>query len=100
MNRVRRSMRAGMSGASSGMGLLAAMLPRDQAITALLIVWGVASIPSTAAFVTFPMVMDGAAGPGGRFDLLGRRWAIAGVSAAISVAIGGQFLSAVAFPAN
>jgi hypothetical protein len=82
------------------MGIAAALLPRDQAIPVLLLVWGLASVPSTAAFVTFPMVMDGAAGPGGRFDLLGMRWAIAGVSAAIAVALGGQFLSAVAFPAN
>jgi Major Facilitator Superfamily len=82
------------------MGIAAALLPRDEAIPVLLVVWGLASVPSTAAFVTFPMVMDGAAGPGGRFDLLGMRWAIAGVSAAIAVALGGQFLSAVAFPAN
>lgn len=82
------------------MGIAAAVLPRDMAVPALLLVWGIASVPSTAAFVTFPMVMDGAAGPGGRFDLLGRRWAIAGVSAAIAVALGGQFLSAVAFPEN
>jgi hypothetical protein len=82
------------------MGIAAAILPLDQAVPVLLVIWGLASVPSTAAFVTFPMVMDGAAGPGGRFDLLGRRWAIAGVSAAIAVAIGGQFLSLVAFPAN
>lgn len=46
------------------------------------------------------MVMDGAAGPGGRFDLLGRRWAIAGVSTSVAVAIGGQFLNAIPFPTN
>jgi hypothetical protein len=46
------------------------------------------------------MVMDGAAGPGGRFDLLGRRWAIAGVVATVAVALGGQLLSVFAFPAN
>jgi len=46
------------------------------------------------------MVMDGAAGPGGRFDLLGRRWAIAGLSAIVAVALGGQFLAAVPFPLN
>jgi MFS family permease len=44
--------------------------------------------------------MDGAAGPGGRFELLGRRWAIAGVSAIVAVALGGQFLAAVPFPLN
>src|SRR6185503_17225412 len=77
-----------------------ALLPREQSIGIALAVWGLASVPSTAALVAFPMVMDGAAGPGGRFDLLGRRWAIAGVTAAIVVALGGQFLSLVEFPRN
>lgn len=82
------------------MAVVAAALPRDQAIPVMLAVWALASLPSTAGLVAFPMVMDGAAGPGGRFDLLGRRWAIAGVSTAISVAIGGQFLNALPFPLN
>jgi hypothetical protein len=79
---------------------IAALLPREQAIPVLLGVWALASLPSTAALVGFAMVMDGAAGPGGRFDLLGRRWAIAGVVAAIAVALGGQFLSLIPFPMN
>ena len=65
-----------------------------------LLIWALASLPSTAALVAFPLVMDGAAGPGGRFDLLGRRWAIAGVSAIVAVSLGGQFLAAVPFPLN
>lgn len=77
-----------------------ALLPRESAVPVALLIWALASLPSTAALVAFPMVMDGAAGPGGRFDLLGRRWAIAGVSAIVSVAIGGQFLAAVPFPMN
>ena len=79
---------------------VSALLPREQAVPILLTVWALASVPSTAALVAFPMVMDGAAGPGGRFDLLGRRWAIAGVAATVAVALGGQFLSAVEFPTN
>jgi hypothetical protein len=55
----------------------AAALPREQAIPVMLAIWGLASLPSTAGLVAFPIVMDGAAGPDGRFDLLGRRWAIA-----------------------
>lgn len=82
------------------MALVAVALPREQAIPVMLAVWALASLPSTAALVAFPMVMDGAAGPGGRFDLLGRRWAIAGVTGAIAVALGGQFLSAIPFPLN
>lgn len=77
-----------------------ALLPRELAVPVALLIWALASLPSTAALVAFPMVMDGAAGPGGRFDLLGRRWAIAGVSAIVAVALGGQFLAAVPFPLN
>ncbi|HJP88721.1 MAG TPA: MFS transporter [Candidatus Limnocylindrales bacterium] len=82
------------------MALVTAVLPREHAIPVLLLVWALASLPSTAALVTFALVMDGAAGPGGRFDLLGRRWAIAGVSATIAVALVGQLLTYVAFPLN
>ena len=82
------------------MAVVAMVLPREHAIPVLLLVWALASLPSTAALVTFALVMDGAAGPGGRFDLLGRRWAIAGVSATVSVALVGQLLTYVAFPLN
>jgi hypothetical protein len=79
---------------------VAAILPATQAIPVLLAVWALASLPSTLALVGFAMVMDGAAGPGGRFDLLGRRWAIAGVVATVAVALGGQLLSIFPFPMN
>ena len=86
-----------------GYALIAAIavaVPPAQAIPAILVVWALASLPSTAGLVAFPIVMDGAAGKDGRFDLLGRRWAIAGLSTTIAVAIGGQFLDALPFPAN
>ncbi|HTK46010.1 MAG TPA: MFS transporter [Patescibacteria group bacterium] len=79
---------------------VAAAFPPEQAIPGILVVWALASLPSTAGLVAFPIVMDGAAGRDGRFDLLGRRWAIAGTSTAIAVALGGQFLNAVPFPVN
>lgn len=77
-----------------------AVLPREQAVGIALVIWALASLPSTAALVAFPMVMDGAAGHGGRFDLLGRRWAIAGVASIVAVSLGGQFLGAIPFPQN
>jgi hypothetical protein len=86
--------------AYAAMALVAALLPAAQAVPVMLVVWAGASLPSTAGLVAFPIVMDGAAGPAGRFDLLGRRWAIAGVSAAIAVALGGQLLNLLAFPMN
>jgi len=50
--------------------------------------------------VAFAVVMDGAAGPRGRYDLLSRRWSIMGLTTAISVVIIGQVLQALAFPVN
>jgi hypothetical protein len=79
---------------------VAAVLPASAAIPAILVVWSLASIPSTAGLVAFAVVMDGAAGPSGRFDLLGRRWAIAGTTTTIAVALGGQLLHLLPFPMN
>jgi hypothetical protein len=80
--------------------LAVAVLPSSYAIPAVLIVWAAASLPSTAGLVAFPIVMDGAAGPRGRFDLLGRRWAIAGVATTVGVVVAGQALGLVPFPVN
>jgi Major Facilitator Superfamily len=84
----------------AAMALTALLLPASIAVPAILLVWAVASLPSTAGLVAFPIVMDGAAGPHGRFDLLGRRWAIAGVATTVGVVLAGQALGLVAFPAN
>lgn len=84
---------AAMAGAS-------AVMPAAQAVPVMLGIWALGSLPSTAGLVAFPIVMDGAAGPAGRFDLLGRRWAIAGVATAVSVGLGGQLLNLLPFPTN
>ena len=78
----------------------AALLPATLAVPAILVVWAAASLPSTAGLVAFPIVMDGAAGPHGRFDLLGRRWALAGVATTAGVVVAGQALGLGSFPAN
>jgi hypothetical protein len=82
------------------MALAALLLPASAAVPAVLAVWAAASLPSTAALVAFPIVMDGAAGPRGRFDLLGRRWAIAGVATTVGVVVAGEGLGLLPFPAN
>lgn len=84
----------------AAMALIALLLPPAAAVPAVLLVWAAASLPSTASLVAFPIVMDGAAGARGRFDLLGRRWAIAGASTTIGVVVAGQGLGLVPFPAN
>ena len=82
------------------MALAVLLLPASAAVPAVLVVWAAASLPSTAALVAFPIVMDGAAGARGRFDLLGRRWAIAGVATTVGVVVAGQALGLLPFPAN
>lgn len=84
----------------AAMALVAAALPPELAVPAMLAVWAAASLPSIAGLVAFPIVMDGAAGPGGRFDLLGRRWAIAGIATTVGVVVAGQLLDLVVFPLN
>ena len=86
--------------AYAAMGLIGALLPAEAAIPLMLATWAAASVASTAGVVAFPIVMDGAAGPNGRFDLLGRRWMIAGLSMTMTIALAGQLLRVVPFPGN
>jgi MFS family permease len=76
------------------------LAPREAVVPALLVVWAIAAVPSTLGMVAFPIVMDGAAGPRGRYEIMGRRWAIMGLTTAITVAIIGQLLDSLPFPAN
>lgn len=72
--------------------------PAHLVVPALLAVWAIAAVPSTFGAVAFPIVMDGAAGPRGRYDLMSRRWAIMGLTTAITAALIGQLLARLAFP--
>jgi hypothetical protein len=74
--------------------------PAHLIVPALLALWAIAAIPSTLGMVSFPIVMDGAAGPRGRYEMMGRRWAIMGLTTAITVALIGQILDRLPFPAN
>ena len=74
--------------------------PAGVVIPALLVVWAMAAVPSTIGMVAFPIVMDGAAGPRGRYELMSRRWAIMGLTTAITVAMIGQLLDRLPFPGN
>jgi hypothetical protein len=76
------------------------LAPPRSVVPALLVVWAVAAVPSTLGMVSFPIVMDGAAGPRGRFEIMSRRWAIMGLTTAITVAAIGQVLDRLPFPAN
>ena len=82
------------------MALIVATLSPQQAVPAVLVVWAVAAVPQTIGIVAFPVVMDGAAGPRGRMELMSRRWSIMGVTSAIVVALVGVTLDLLPFPAG
>lgn len=84
-------------------GLVAIVLlvvPVAAVVPVILVIWAVVAIPTTFGQVAFPIVMDGAAGSRGRYALMGRRWAIMGLTTAITVALIGQVLDRLPFPGN
>ena len=89
---------ANLGYAAIGVAVVAAS--PEWATGAVIVLWALATVPLTAALVSFPIVMNGAAGPAGRYELLGRRWAIMGLTTAITVVLAGQLLSFVLFPLN
>lgn len=94
--------------ASRGLGQLVyaataiavSVVPRDLLVPSILALWAIVTIPTTFGTVAFNVVMDGAAGPRGRYDLLSRRWSIMGLTTAITVAIVGQLLDLIGFALN
>jgi hypothetical protein len=77
-----------------------AVVPSNWLVPVVLILWAIVTIPSTIGMVAFNVVMDGAAGPRGRMDLLSRRWSIMGLTTAVTVAIAGQVLDRIGFALN
>ncbi len=78
-----------------GYGAIAAIVvlaPGDRVVVAVLVAWAIAAVPATVGQVAFPIVMNDAAGPGGRFELLGRRWATMSLATAGAVAATGWLL--------
>ena len=60
-------------------GIVPFLVPEDQVIIAILIIWAVATLPQTALGVSFSVVMNAVAGPTLRYDLMARRWSILGL---------------------
>ncbi len=76
------------------------LAPREAVVPLIVAIWAIAAVPATMGAVLFPIVMDGAAGPHGRLELMSRRWSIMGMTTAITVSATGQFLDRIAFPGN
>jgi Na+/melibiose symporter-like transporter len=81
-------------------GLVPFIVPEKYVVTAILIIWAVATIPQTMVAISFSVVMNAVAGPQGRYALMSRRWSILGLTSAITAAAAGQILDRVVFPQN
>jgi hypothetical protein len=82
-------------------GLVAFLITQQSSlVTAVLIIWALATIPQTMLSITFSVVMNAVAGPTGRFDLMTRRWSTLGLTTTITVFMIGQLLDRVGFPIN
>ena len=80
-------------------GLVPFIVP-NRAPGAIILIWALATLPQTLVSVGFTVVMGGVAGPAGRFTLMSRRWAILGLTNALTVLIVGQVLELYQFPLN
>ena len=81
-------------------GILTLAVAEKFAIIATLAIWAFATIPQTALAVAFSVVMNGVAGPSGRYALLSRRWTIFGLTGVIGTFIVTQLIDLIEFPVN
>lgn len=81
-------------------GILALLLAERYVIIAALAIWAFATIPQTALAVAFSVVMNGVAGPTGRYALLSRRWTIFGLTGVIGTFIVTRVIDLIDFPVN
>jgi hypothetical protein len=81
-------------------GLIGFLVPRENLVLAVLIIWGLVTIPQTITNICFSVLMNSVAGPKGRFELMSRRWSIFGITNAVVVFIIGQILVLISFPIN
>jgi hypothetical protein len=81
-------------------GAAAFFVPRGWLIPVVIGIWALATVPQTIVNVAFSVVMNAVSGPGGRYELLSRRWTILGFTSAVFVLIAGVVLDRIGFPVN
>ena len=81
-------------------GLVTLLVAQELAIVATLAIWAFATIPQTALAVAFSVVMNGVAGPTGRYALLSRRWMIFGITGVIGTFLVTRLIDRIVFPEN
>jgi hypothetical protein len=79
-------------------GLVTLVIPRSWTVASTLAIWALATLPQTALSVCFTVVMNAVAGPGGRYSLLSRRWAILGLTNFMATLVVTEFLDRIPFP--
>ena len=92
--------RVGSQAAFGGAALASLLLPAHLIVPAILLIWGIGNVFSTATNVAFNVVMNATAGTRGRFELMSRRWSIMGFATAASLAAVGYGLGRLPFPLN
>jgi MFS family permease len=81
-------------------GILIFLMNQHYLVIATLGIWAFATLPQTALAVAFSVVMNGVAGPTGRYTLLSRRWTIFGLTSVIFTFIVTRVIDLIAFPTN
>ena len=81
-------------------GLLPFVVPATAVVPIAMVVWTLSSVPQVIVPIAFNVVMSMIAGPHGRFELLSRRWSIAVLTTALTVAVAGRVLDLLPFPLN
>jgi hypothetical protein len=81
-------------------GIAPFVVPDRWLVQVVLAIWAMATLPQTALNVSFSVVMNGVAGPRGRYDLMSRRWTVLGLTMALTVAAASEVLDLLAFPIN
>ena len=81
-------------------GILIFLMNQQYLVIATLGIWAFATLPQTALAVAFSVVMNGVAGPTGRYALLSRRWTIYGLTSVIGTFIVTRLINLIDFPSN
>ena len=81
-------------------GIVVFTISGQYAIAAILVIWGLATLPQTGLAVAFSVVMNAVAGPEGRYALLSRRWAVFGLTGVAVTFLITRVIDLVAFPIN
>jgi len=80
--------------------ITAFLAPPDLVVPLLLVVWAVFTLPQLVSMVGFAVVMDGVSGPGGRYELMSRRWSVLGLANVVSTIVVATALDRLPYPMN